>query len=226
MAIEQVKVIGRREGRAGRGNNSKCDADDLGILSSRYLAAPRQSERLCCLFGWPPTSLFCPFKCPQELQFTFPCSRTFHNMLVFSASWNSPCLCCWVCACSEVVHLLLTNPIPCLLSMHSERVFLFFFPRFPSVAVISTGSVFFFFFSPPFLQQKCLVTNTHTSNFFFLQEYILVYHFAFWRFGVLDKDATVSVEFQDLPKSLLGCGHSFLRPFAWKRIKKEEKHEN
>lgn len=32
---------------------------------------------------------------------------------------------------------------------------------------------------------------------------------------MLHEDATVSVEFQDLPQSLLGCGHSFFGPFAF-----------
>lgn len=49
---------GVKEGeRSAEGRNiSKCDADDLGIRSSRYLAAPRQSEHSSCLFGRPPTS--------------------------------------------------------------------------------------------------------------------------------------------------------------------------
>lgn len=32
---------------------------------------------------------------------------------------------------------------------------------------------------------------------------------------MLDKDAAVSVEFQDLPQPLLGCGHPFFGPLAF-----------
>lgn len=66
---------GGREGGvslAERGNISKCDADDVGIRSSRCLAAPRQSKHFClfvCLVDL--RRLLRPFKCPQELQSTF-----------------------------------------------------------------------------------------------------------------------------------------------------------
>lgn len=45
---------------------------------------------------------------------------------------------------------------------------------------------------------------------------------------MLDKDSTVSVEFQDFSQSLLGCSHSFFGPFAWKnqQRKKKTKTEN
>lgn len=56
-------------------------------------------------------NLLCPLKRLHELQFTFPCSRTFHNVLVLSASCSSSSVFffffCRECACSEVVHLLL-----------------------------------------------------------------------------------------------------------------------
>lgn len=40
----------------------------------------------------------------------------------------------------------------------------------------------------------------------------------------LYKDAIVSVHLQDLPQSLLGRGHSFLGPLAWKN-KTQTPHE-
>lgn len=43
---------------------------------------------------------------------------------------------------------------------------------------------------------------------------------------MLDKDSTVSVEFQDFSQSLLGCSHSFFGPFAWKNQQRKKQNKN
>lgn len=126
------------------------------------------------------------------------------------------------CACSEVVHLLISNPIPCLLSMHSERVFVCFYVSRFSCGRLQAVCPFFFFFSIS-TAQKCLVTNTQMFRFFSFSRIHPHVSFCLWRFGVLDEDAAVSVEFQDLPQSLLGCGHSFFGPLAWKEERKTKR---
>lgn len=164
----------------GRGVRSESDADDLGIRSRRYRAAPRRSEHFClfvCLF-WS-TSSFIRLNAHRSFSPPFPCSRTFHNMLVVTR-FPSLLFFCFVseCACSEVVHLLISNPIPCLLSMHSERVFVFlFFTCQDSVAVVSRQCVLSFFFH--FYSTKVSGNKyTNVSFFLLLQEYIPMYHFA------------------------------------------------
>lgn len=134
------------------------EAGDIVLL-------PGEASISVCLF-WS-TSSFIRLNAHRSFSPPFPCSRTFHNMLVVSASRRSFFF-CFVseCACSEVVHLLISNPIPCLLSMHSERVFVFCFLRVKIQLGSSPGSVFFlsFFISTA---QKCLVTNTQMFLFFF-----------------------------------------------------------
>lgn len=115
------------------------EAGDIVLL-------PGEASISVCLF-WS-TSSFIRLNAHRSFSPPFPCSRTFHNMLVVSAFRRSFFF-CFVseCACSEVVHLLISNPIPCLLSMHSERVFVFvFFTCQDSVAVVSRQCVLSFFF--------------------------------------------------------------------------------
>lgn len=45
------------------------------------------------------------------------------------------------------------------------------------------------------------------------------------RVSGLHEDAAVSVELQDLPQSLLGCGHAFFGPLAWRRRSRVNSHD-
>lgn len=120
-------------------------------------------------------------------------------MLLF---WK--CLLCFVLSVLVVKSCTYCSPIPCLLSMHSACFVcqdLFIVSRQPH---------------PPFPgAHKCLVTNTQMFLFFPPSRIHPSSSFASDVFGVLHKDVTVSVEFQDLPQSLLGCGHSFFGPLAF-----------
>lgn len=118
---------------------------------------------------------------------------------------------CSECACSEVVQLRVPNLIPCLLSMHSECVL-----RVESTSPVAVSSCLFFLLAS--MHKKCLVTNTQTSVPSSKTHPRV--SLCLWTFGALDKDAAVSVEFQDLPQPLLGCGHTFFGPLAWEKIRR------
>lgn len=73
-----------------------------------------------------------------------------------------------------------------------------------------------------------LQRTTSAAPFFIVRGVFCFFLFYFRGSWVLDKDSTVSVEFQDFSQSLLGCSHSFFGPFAWKnqQRKKKTKTEN
>lgn len=107
------------------------------------------------------------------------------------------------CACGEVVCLLSPRLIPCLLSMHSERVSggVFVLCCFVCVCVLR------------FVQAwATLGGRFHHRQFCSKCEST-----AACAGAALHEDAVVPVEFEDLSQSLLGGGHAFFGPLAWRQ---------
>lgn len=150
---------------------------------------------------------------------SFPAAELRFLLVVSSRhSFFTPPFCC-VPSVLVVKSCTCLFQIPCLLSMHSERVLFCFFScschfSFTCHDWFRCGghhqTVFPSFFFPSIFyskRKKCLVTST---NEFFFSCYCLRGS------SGLDEDSTVSVEFEDLAQPLLGRCHPFFGPLACK----------